>query len=121
MNAKFSRHSIDDSDGGGRSGVFLCIDANLESSEEDGVYEVYGYLKKIRQARRGLVETLDQYKFVYDTLEESLQCGSSWFPVSELSSRLKTKSMRNADTKINEYQKEYEVNGFPRCLPRCVT
>jgi Protein-tyrosine phosphatase len=46
------------SDGGGRSGVFLAIDANLESSEEDGVYEVYGYLKKLRAARRGLVETI---------------------------------------------------------------
>lgn len=46
------------SDGGGRSGVFMSIDANLESVEEDGVMEVFGYLKKLRQARRGLVETL---------------------------------------------------------------
>ena len=46
------------SDGGGRSGVFLAIDANMESVEEDGVVEIFGYMKKLRQARRGLVETL---------------------------------------------------------------
>jgi len=94
-------------DGGGRSGVFLAIDANLESSEEDGVYEVYGYLKKLRAARRGLVETIEQYKFIYDTLEEALQCGFTWFPVSELSARLKQKSIRNPGCKMNEYQREY--------------
>lgn len=36
----------------------MAIDANLESVEEDGVMEVFGYMKKLRQARRGLVETL---------------------------------------------------------------
>lgn len=95
-------------DGGGRSGVFVAIDANLESSEEDGTYEVYSYFKKLRQARRGLIETIEQYKFVYDTLEETLHCGMSWFPVSELSSRLKQKSLRAPGCKMNEYQREYE-------------
>ena len=46
------------SDGAGRSGVYLAIDANIELSEEDGVFDVYGYLKKMRQFRRGLIETL---------------------------------------------------------------
>ena len=38
--------------------MYIAIDANIELSEEDGVFDVYGYLKKIRQQRRGLVETL---------------------------------------------------------------
>ena len=46
------------SDGAGRSGVFLAIDANIELAEEDGLFDIYGYLKKIRQARRGLIETV---------------------------------------------------------------
>ena len=45
------------SDGGGRSGVYIAIDANIELCEEDGVFDVYGYLKKMRGLRRGLVET----------------------------------------------------------------
>lgn len=49
----------------------------------------------------------EQYKFVYDTLEEFVVCGTSWFPVSELSQRLKQKSIKNP-TKMNEYQREYQ-------------
>ena len=46
------------SDGAGRSGVYIAIDANIELCEEDGLFDVYGYLKKIRGLRRGVVETL---------------------------------------------------------------
>ncbi|CAB3364623.1 Hypothetical predicted protein [Cloeon dipterum] len=94
-------------DGGGRSGVYLAIDANLELMEEEDGFDVFGYLKKLRQSRKGLIETIDQYKFVYDTLEEFVVCGNSWFPVSELSQRLRAKSVKNPITKQNEYQREY--------------
>ncbi|XP_050352250.1 receptor-type tyrosine-protein phosphatase kappa [Nymphalis io] len=95
-------------DGGGRSGVYLAIDANLELAEEEDCFDVFGYLKKLRQSRKGLIENEEQYKFVYDTLEEQVVCGVSWFPVSELSQRLKQKSQRDPVTKLNEYQKEYQ-------------
>lgn len=95
-------------DGGGRSGVYLAIDANLELAEEEDCFDVFGYFKKLRQSRKGLIETLDQYKFLYDTLEEFVVCGTSWFPVKELSQRLKQKSMKNVITKMNEYQREYQ-------------
>ncbi|XP_066906293.1 receptor-type tyrosine-protein phosphatase kappa [Halyomorpha halys] len=95
-------------DGGGRSGVYLAIDANLELSEEEDCFDVFRYLKILRQSRKGMIETLDQYKFVYDTLEEYVVCGVSWFPVKELSQRLKQKSIKNPITKMNEYQREYQ-------------
>lgn len=46
------------SDGGGRSGVYMAIDANLELAEEEDCFHVFGYLKKIRQSRRGLIENV---------------------------------------------------------------
>lgn len=95
-------------DGCGRTGAYLCIDANLELADEDGVYDVFNYTKKLRQSRKYLIENLDQYKFVYDTLEESLFCGKTWFNVNELHQKLKHKSHRNSTTKKNEYQIEYE-------------
>ncbi|XP_062132139.1 receptor-type tyrosine-protein phosphatase kappa isoform X1 [Drosophila sulfurigaster albostrigata] len=96
------------SDGGGRSGVYMSIDANLELAEEEESFNVFGYLKKLRQSRKGLVENVEQYKFIYDTLEEHIICGKTWFPVSELSDRLKAKARRNSGTKMNEYQAEYD-------------
>lgn len=46
------------SDGGGRSGVYLAIDANMELAEEEDSFDVFGYLKKLRQSRKGLIENL---------------------------------------------------------------
>lgn len=71
--------------------------------------DVYGYLQKMRKARQHLMETLDQYKFVYDTLEEYAVCGSTYFPVTEISARIKQKSVKNPFTKLNDYQHEYEI------------
>jgi protein tyrosine phosphatase len=68
---------------------------------------VFGYLKKLRQSRKGLIENVEQYKFVYDTLEEYVVCGNSFFPVKELSQKLKQKSVKDPASKLNEYQKEY--------------
>lgn len=92
---------------GGRSGVYLAIDANIELAEEEDSFYVFGYLKKLRQSRKGLIENVEQYKFVYDTLEEYVVCGNSFFPVKELSQKLKQKSVKDPASKLNEYQKEY--------------
>lgn len=48
----------DFSDGAGRTGVFLAIDANSELAEEDSAIDVFGYVKLLRGSRRGLVESL---------------------------------------------------------------
>lgn len=46
------------SDGCGRTGAYLCIDANLELAEEDGLYDVYAYARKLKHSRRGLIENI---------------------------------------------------------------
>lgn len=95
-------------DGCGRTGAYLCIDANLELADEDAIYDVFNFTKKLRQSRKFLIENLEQYKFVYDTIEESMFCGKTWFKVGELHQKLKQKSQRNVITKKNEYQLEYD-------------
>lgn len=54
----FHNNILDFSDGGGRSGVYLSIDANLELAEEEDCFNVFGYLKKLRQSRKGLIENV---------------------------------------------------------------
>lgn len=46
------------SNGGGRCGMFLAIDANLELAKEEGTVDVYGYCKTLINARQNLVENL---------------------------------------------------------------
>jgi len=36
----------------------MCIDANLELADEDNMYDVFGYTKKMRQARKGMIESV---------------------------------------------------------------
>ena len=57
----------------------------------------------------------EQFKFVYDTLEEYVVCGTSFFYVQELSERLKAKSLKDKQTikHPNEYEKEYSVSQQP--------
>lgn len=63
----------------------------------------------------------EQYKCVYDTLEEYVICGTSFFYVHQLSERLKQKSLkeRTASSKKlqNEYEREYCVSiSYPTLL-----
>ena len=56
----------------------------------------------------------DQYKFIYDTLEEFVVCGASHFHVQHLSDTLKQKSIKmkqeKGKKKLNEYESEYAVS-----------
>ncbi|KAJ0174240.1 hypothetical protein K1T71_010386 [Dendrolimus kikuchii] len=74
--------------------------ANLGTLLDDTTFRIAACIR--------LGADIEQYKFVYDTLEEHVVCGVSWFPVSELSQRLKQKSQRDPVSKLNEYQKEYQ-------------
>lgn len=65
-NVNFNVVLVSCSDGGGRSGVYMAIDANLELAEEEDCFHVFGYLKKIRQSRKGLIENV--VSFIVDTI-----------------------------------------------------
>ena len=54
----------------------------------------------------------EQLKFIYDTLEEFIVCGYTYFPVKDLSHHLKQKSVRKPGRKNNEYEREYAVRKF---------
>ena len=62
----------------------------------------------------------EQYKFVYDTLEEFVVCGTSHFHVQQLSDKLKQKSIKDKSSKkkMNEYEKEYAVSCLCPMLSR---
>ena len=51
----------------------------------------------------------EQLKFIYDTLEEFVLCGYTFFPVKDISQNLKQKSARKPGCKTNQYEKEYSV------------
>jgi len=64
-------------DGGGRSGVFCLLDANIRLIQSSQQVNIYSYLSRIRGQRAGLVATQDQYKLIYNLVEEFLICGDT--------------------------------------------
>lgn len=53
------------SEGGGRSGVFCQVDAQLELLEEDGLLDIFGYLKKLKASRKGMLENVVSFKMLH--------------------------------------------------------
>jgi hypothetical protein len=49
---------VDNSDGCGRTGTCLCIDANLQLAEEEGLVDIFGYSKSLRESRNGMIENV---------------------------------------------------------------
>ncbi|XP_065668138.1 receptor-type tyrosine-protein phosphatase S-like [Hydra vulgaris] len=54
----------------------------LERLKYDSMIDIYGYMNMMRSQRNFMVQTDEQYMFVYDVLVEAIECG-----VTELTSR----------------------------------
>ncbi|XP_065058065.1 receptor-type tyrosine-protein phosphatase kappa-like isoform X3 [Rhopilema esculentum] len=60
------------SDGIGRSGTFAALNAAIERVKVEQVVDVFQAIKAMRIQRAHVVKTLDQYRFVYNSVEEYL-------------------------------------------------
>lgn len=66
----FSLHA--DSNGIGRTGVFLTLSIVLERMRYEGVVDMFQTVRMLRTQRPSLVETEDQYQFCYSATLEYL-------------------------------------------------
>ncbi|XP_038066631.1 uncharacterized protein LOC119736688 [Patiria miniata] len=57
--------------GVGRTGTFITLDSMLEMAEAEGQVDVLKFVRDMRDQRFLMVQTLDQYKFIFDALLES--------------------------------------------------
>ncbi|XP_065054717.1 tyrosine-protein phosphatase non-receptor type 7-like [Rhopilema esculentum] len=60
------------SDGIGMSAVLVAIANGIESLAKRGSVDVYNIVKVLRNDRAGAVEQFDQYRFIYEALQEYL-------------------------------------------------
>ena len=61
----------------GRTGTFILIDAMMHLAERKNKIDVYSYFEIIRQDRMKMIQTAEQYIFVYNAIYESLCCGNT--------------------------------------------
>lgn len=95
------------SNGGGRSGAFLALDANLELMQRTGQIDVYEYAKTLVNSRQHLIESVDQYTFLYDALCEAVMCNLQPIEMHQLKER-STMYKSKKDRELMELQISHE-------------
>ena len=88
--------------GVGRTGTFLALDYLLNQAEaEDGV-SVIRCVDELRKQRTNMVQSPEQYIFIYETVMEALLCGQTTYPASSFSITWK-------NIHRGEFNKQFEV------------
>ena len=75
--------------GVGRSACYIAVDAMLERSKYDSMIDIYGYVTMMRSQRNFMVQTDEQYLFVYDVLVEAIEYGNTEILSNELNAEFK--------------------------------
>ncbi|XP_072295419.1 receptor-type tyrosine-protein phosphatase F-like [Eucyclogobius newberryi] len=70
----------------GRSGCFIALDAMLERMKQQPSVDIYGYVTCMRAQRNYMVQTEEQYVFIYEALLEAATCGHTEAPAHLLHS-----------------------------------
>ncbi|KAA3681442.1 receptor-type tyrosine-protein phosphatase delta [Paragonimus westermani] len=63
--------------GTGRTGLFIAIDMLLEQIKNEQFLDVFGLVNRLRSQRLMLVQTVDQYQFIYYTVMQALIDGNT--------------------------------------------
>ncbi|NXL54251.1 PTPRK phosphatase, partial [Podilymbus podiceps] len=71
----------------GRTGTFIALDFLLKMGKAEGKVDVFHCVQRLREQRVSMVQTKEQYTFLYEVLLEGLLCGSTGVP-EELTGRI---------------------------------
>ncbi|KAF1647827.1 Receptor-type tyrosine-protein phosphatase kappa, partial [Aptenodytes patagonicus] len=93
----------------GRTGTFIALDFLLKMGKAEGKVDVFHCVQRLREQRVSMVQTKEQYTFLYEVLLEGLLCGSTGVPVESITSHVRC--LREAETSKhnNVLEKEFKA------------
>ncbi|XP_022095017.1 uncharacterized protein LOC110981618 [Acanthaster planci] len=65
------------SNGIGRTGTYIALDSMLDQMQKERRVDVLGFIYRMRQKRINMVQTLEQYRFIFDALLEVSKAGEA--------------------------------------------
>ncbi|XP_071490732.1 receptor-type tyrosine-protein phosphatase mu-like [Diadema antillarum] len=95
--------------GAGRTGTFLTLYNMLFMMREIEKVDIFGFVNQMRENRIKMVDTQDQYLFIYNALLEVYFLGQTHTPVAQFKKKLSTLNRVDPKTKKINIQLEYEL------------
>ncbi|XP_069482889.1 receptor-type tyrosine-protein phosphatase kappa-like [Ambystoma mexicanum] len=92
----------------GRTGTFIALDILLKMARVEQKVDIFQCAQKMREKRVNMIQTKDQYVFLYDALTEGIVCGLTAVPVEEIQQCSAKMRERNPVTKMNGFAVEFQ-------------
>ncbi|NWW61347.1 PTPRM phosphatase, partial [Ifrita kowaldi] len=96
----------------GRTGTFIALDFLLKMGKAEGKVDVFHCVQQLREQRVSMVQTKEQYSFLYEALLEGLLCGNTGVPVESIATLVH--SLREDETSGHNSVLEKEFKALQR-------
>ncbi|XP_074712630.1 receptor-type tyrosine-protein phosphatase kappa-like isoform X2 [Strix uralensis] len=93
----------------GRTGTFIALDFLLKMGKAEGKVDVFQCVQRLREQRVSMVQTKEQYTFLYEVLLEGLLCGSTGVPVESITSHIRCLQESETSRHNNVLEKEFKA------------
>ncbi|XP_015132969.2 receptor-type tyrosine-protein phosphatase kappa isoform X2 [Gallus gallus] len=93
----------------GRTGTFIALDFLLKMAKAEGKVDVFHCVQKLREQRIGMVQTKEQYAFLYEVLLEGLLCGCTGVPVERVASHISCLQGAETQSQNSVLEKEFKA------------
>ncbi|KAL5250784.1 hypothetical protein ACHWQZ_G016502 [Mnemiopsis leidyi] len=94
--------------GVGRTGTFIVVDTMLRRITRERDVDVYGCVSLLRSQRMQMVQTWEQYKFIYTALLEAIHCGNTEMRPSDITNRLESMSVIDSENNSSGMEIEFK-------------
>ncbi|RMC16536.1 hypothetical protein DUI87_06473 [Hirundo rustica rustica] len=95
----------------GRTGTFIALDFLLKMGKAEGKVDVFHCVQQLREQRVSMVQTKEQYSFLYEALLEGLLCGNTGVPVESIATLVH--SFERQDLRPQQRPREGVQDGSP--------
>ncbi|VDO81285.1 unnamed protein product [Schistosoma margrebowiei] len=108
------------SSGTGRTGVYIAINILLERMKNESVIDIFGLVNQLHLQRNYMIETQEQYQFIYTALLESITDGNTEVSVRNLYTHVQHLSILQTTTTTISSTNDY-INNFNSPLSTIIT
>ncbi|XP_038066684.1 receptor-type tyrosine-protein phosphatase mu-like [Patiria miniata] len=97
--------------GVGRTGTYIALEAMLEQMAQERQVDVLGFIYQMRQNRIKMVQTPEQYKFIFDALLASSQTGDTTYHDKNFEQKLTALKKPKKGSKSTGMTRQFEMLG----------